>query len=37
MNRNVMEIIEALTAHEDNDSIRVLEELGTNSPDNEVR
>ena len=37
MNRNVMEIIEALTVHKDNDSIRVLEELGTNSPDNEVR
>lgn len=37
MNKNVMEIIDALTAHEDNDSIRVLEELGTNSPDNEVR
>ena len=37
MNRNVLEIIDALTAHEDNDSIRVLEELGTNSPDNEVR
>ena len=37
MNRNVLEIIDALTAHEDMDSIRVLEELGTNSPDNEVR
>ena len=37
MNRNVMEIIEALSAHQDNDSIRVLEELGTNSPDNEIR
>lgn len=37
MNKNVMEIIDALTAHTDNDSIRVLEELGTNSPDNEVR
>ena len=37
MNRNVMEIIDALTAHNDTDSIRVLEELGTNSPDNEVR
>lgn len=37
MNRNIIEIIDALTAHQDNDSIRVLEELGTNSPDNEVR
>ena len=37
MNKNVMEIINALTVHEDTDSIRVLEELGTNSPDNEVR
>ena len=37
MNRNIVEIIDALTAHQDNDSIRVLEELGTNSPDNEVR
>mgnify|MGYP007038263796 CR=1 FL=1 len=37
MNRNVLEIIDALSAHEDNESIRVLEELGTNSPDNEVR
>lgn len=37
MNRNVMEIIDALTAHQDSDSIRVLEELGTNSPDNEIR
>ena len=37
MNKNVLEIIDALTAHQDNESIRVLEELGTNSPDNEVR
>ena len=37
MNRNIVEIIDALTAHQDNDSIRVLEEIGTNSPDNEVR
>ena len=37
MNKNVLEIIDALAAHKDNDSIRVLEELGTNSPDNEVR
>ena len=31
------EIINALAAHEDNSSIQVLEELGTNSPDNEIR
>jgi len=37
MNKNIVEIIDALTAHQDGDSIRVLEELGTNSPDNEVR
>jgi len=37
MNKNIVEIIDALEAHKDNDSIRVLEELGTNSPDNEVR
>lgn len=37
INKNIVEIIDALTAHQDNDSIRVLEELGTNSPDNEVR
>ena len=37
MNKNVLEIIDALEAHDDCDSIRVLEELGTNSPDNEVR
>ena len=37
MNKNVAEIIDALAAHEDNASIGVLEELGTNSPDNEVR
>ena len=37
MNKNVTEIINALEAHEDIDSIRVLEELGTNSPDNDVR
>ena len=37
MNRNIVEIIDALTAHQDSDSIRVLEELGTNSPDNDVR
>ena len=37
MNKNIEEIIDALAAHEDMDSIRVLEELGTNSPDNDVR
>ncbi len=37
MNKNVAEIIDALAAHQDNASIEVLEELGTNSPDNEVR
>ena len=35
MNKNIAEIIDALTAHEDTSSIQVLEELGTNSPDNE--
>ena len=37
MNKNVIEIIDALREHKDNNSIRVLEEIGTNSPDNEVR
>ena len=37
MNKNVAEIIDALAVHQDNASIGVLEELGTNSPDNEVR
>jgi len=37
MNKNVVEIIDALAEHKDIDSVRVLEELGTNSPDNEVR
>ena len=37
MNKNVVEIIDALAAHEDRSSIDVLEELGTNPPDNEVR
>ena len=37
MNKNVAEIIDALGAHQDHSSIEVLEELGTNSPDNEVR
>ena len=37
MNKKIEKIIEALEAHEDMNSIDVLEELGTNSPDNEVR
>ena len=37
MNKKIAEIIDALAAHEDNSSIQVLEELGTNSADNEVR
>ena len=37
MNKRIADIIDALTAHKDSDSIRVLEELGTNSPDNEIR
>lgn len=37
MNKNVIKIIDALRDHKDNNSIRVLEEIGTNSPDNEVR
>ena len=37
MNKNVINIIDALAAHKDHSSIGVLEELGTNSPDNEVR
>jgi len=37
MNKNIVEIIDALGAHSDIDSVRVLEEIGTNSPDNEVR
>ena len=37
MNKNVAEIIDALAAHQDSASIDVLEEIGTNSPDNEVR
>ncbi|MCQ2739293.1 MAG: hypothetical protein MJ237_03605 [bacterium] len=37
LNRNIVEIIDALEAHEDTDAIRVLEEIGTNSPDNDIR
>lgn len=37
VNRKIGNIIEALCQHEDADSIRVLEELGTNSSDDEIR
>lgn len=37
MNKRIEKIIEALEMHDDGNSIKVLEELGTNSPDNEVR
>ena len=37
MNKKVERIIDALEKHEDAESIEILEELGTNSPDNEVR
>ena len=37
MNKNIVEIIDALTNHKDMDSIRVLEQLGTNSSSNEIR
>ena len=37
MNKKVERIIDALEKHEDTESIEILEELGTNSPDNEVR
>ena len=36
-NMKVKNIIEALCQHEDTDSVRVLEQLGTNSPDDEIR
>lgn len=35
--RKVKNIIEALCYHQDADSIRVLEEIGTNSPSDEIR
>ena len=35
--RKISNIIEALCLHEDSDSIRVLEELGTNSSNDEIR
>jgi len=37
MNKKVEKIIDALEKHEDQESIDILEELGTNSPDNDVR
>jgi len=37
MDKKVEKIIDALEKHEDAESIAVLEELGTNSPDNDVR
>ena len=37
MNNKIEKIIEALEKHEDWESINVLEELGTNSPDDEIR
>ena len=36
-NRKIRNIIEALCLHEDADSIRVLEQMGTNSSDDEIR
>jgi len=37
MNKKIEKIINALETHEDMESIEILEELGTNSPDNDVR
>ena len=37
MNSKISQIIDALTLHQDADSIRVLESLGTNSPDSDIR
>ena len=37
MNKKVKKIIETLGIHEDESSIALLEEMGTNSQDNEVR
>ena len=36
-NRRIKNIIEALARHNDEDSIRVLDELGTNCPIDEIR
>ena len=37
MNKKIKKIIETLGRHEDTQAIAVLEELGTNSADNEIR
>ena len=37
MNKKIRKIIETLGQHEDNQAIAVLEELGTNSADNDIR
>lgn len=37
MDKKIEKIINALEKHEDKESIAVLEELGTNSPDNDIR
>ena len=37
MNKKIKKIIETLGQHEDKQAIAVLEELGTNSPDDEIR
>ncbi len=37
MNKKIERIIDALEKHEDMESIEILEELGTNSPDNDIR
>lgn len=37
MNKKIRKIIETLGHHQDNEAISVLEEMGTNSQDNEVR
>jgi len=37
ISKKLSNIIDALSIHEDPESIKVLEELGTQSPDNEVR
>lgn len=36
-NRRINNIIEALGRHQDEDSVRVLEQVGTNCPDDNVR
>lgn len=37
MNSTIEKIIDALEKHQDTDSVNVLEELGTNSQDSEIR